>query len=134
MAGVGAVVMGAATYEIELGWEAWPYDDRPTFVFTNRAHRVPDGADVRFVSGPVARALPVLDAATDSDMFLVGGADLARQFLEAGTLDELHLFSAPLLLGGGTALFDQVPRLDARLLETTRYSTGIVGVRYAFEG
>jgi dihydrofolate reductase len=134
MADVGAVAMGAATYEIDSGWDTWPYAGRPTFVFTHRTHPVPDGADVRFVSGPVADVLPLLDAATDRNVFLVGGADLVRQFLEAGALDELHLFAVPLLLGAGTALFERSPRLDAALLDTARYSTGIVGLRYALKG
>ena len=133
MAEVGAVAMGAATYEIELGWDSWPYADRPTFVFTHREHPVPDGADVRFVRGPVVSVLRLLDDATDRNVFLVGGADLARQFLEARALDELHLFAVPLLLGAGIPLFDSTPRLEATLLDTAHYSTGIVGLRYALK-
>jgi dihydrofolate reductase len=134
MAGVGAVVMGAGTYEVELGWDAWPYDGRPVFVFTHRDRPVPDGADVRFVSGTVAEVLPEIAAATEQNVFLVGGADLIRQFLEAGAVAELHLFVAPVLLGDGVPLFVDPPQRAARLLGTTLYSTGIAGLRYALDG
>jgi dihydrofolate reductase len=131
MSEVGAVVMGARTYEVELGWNFWPYDGRPTFVFTHREHPVPAEANVRFVGGPVADVLPEIDASTDENVFLVGGADLIRQFLAANALDELHLFVAPVLLGDGVPLFVDPPRADAKLLDTRMYSTGIAGIRYA---
>jgi dihydrofolate reductase len=134
MAGVGAVVMGAATYEVELGWETWPYRDLPVFVFTHRRLPVPGGADVRFVSGPVPDVRPLLDSATDENVFLVGGADLVRQFLDANALDELFLFTVPLLLGDGIPLFADPPRLDARLLGCDLYASGIAGARYALGG
>ena len=133
LAEVGAIAMGARTYEIELGWDRWPYEDRPTFVFTHGSHHVPPEADVRFLSGPVADALPVLDRATARNVFLVGGADLVRQFLEVGALDELHLFVAPVLLGDGIPLFPSAPPREARLLGTQLYSTGIAGMQYALE-
>jgi dihydrofolate reductase len=134
MAEVGAVAMGAATYEVELGWDSWPYPGRPTFVFTHRELPVPADADVRFVRGAVAEAMRLLDAATDRNVFLVGGADLVQQFLDARAIDELFLFTAPLLLGDGIPLFADPPRLDARLLGCDLYSTGIAGLRYALGG
>jgi dihydrofolate reductase len=131
MAHVGAVAMGARTYEVELGWDSWPYQRQPTFVFTHRERPVPAGADVRFVTGGVAQALAEIDAATDENVFLVGGADLIRQFLEARAIDELLLFVAPVLLGSGLPLFLDPPPLVAELIETRTYSTGIVGMRYS---
>ena len=133
LADVGAVVMGARTYELELGWDRWPYDDRPTFVFTHRRHDVPSGADVRLVAGPVVDMLAEIDRATDRNVFLVGGADLVRQFLAVDALDELHLFVVPVLLGEGTPLFDDPPQRQARLESAHLYATGIAGVRYVLE-
>jgi dihydrofolate reductase len=71
-------------------------------VFTTRDLPVPAGADVRFVRGAVADALPLLrDLAGDGDVWVVGGGDLAGQFLDAGALDEIQLSVAPAALTGG---------------------------------
>lgn len=53
-AGVGAIAMGSTTYEWLLEHDdTWAYPDLATWVFTTRDLPVPDGADVRFVSGEV---------------------------------------------------------------------------------
>jgi dihydrofolate reductase len=67
---------------------------------------VPEGADVRFVSGDVAQALPGIRAAADGgDIWVVGGGDLAGQFYDAGALDRIELSVAPAALTAGAPLF-----------------------------
>ena len=112
----GATVMveGSTTYEWVLAesdilnhpekWQEF-HGDRPTFVFTTRQLPVPEGADIRFVRGSVADALPAIrDAAGDGDIWVVGGGDLAGQFLDAGALDRIALSVAPVALDGGAPL------------------------------
>ncbi|CAN5469361.1 hypothetical protein BH20ACT15_BH20ACT15_15090 [soil metagenome] len=55
--GVGALLMGSATYEFILG-HSWPYGDRPTWVLTSRDLPVAEGADLRFHDGSVADVHP----------------------------------------------------------------------------
>jgi dihydrofolate reductase len=108
------LVEGSTTYEWVLAQEdllakpeKWKtfYQDRPTFVFTTRELPVPEGADVRFVSGPVAAALPEIRAAAgDGDIWVVGGGDLAGQFLDVGALDEIALSMVPVTLTAGATL------------------------------
>jgi len=110
----GVLVEGSTTYEWVLAEsdilahpERWRefHGDRPAFVFTTRDLPVPEGADVTFVSGSVADALPAIRAAAgDSDIWVVGGGDLAGQFLDAGLLDEIAVSVAPVLLTGGAPL------------------------------
>lgn len=108
------LVEGSTTYEWLLAesdliahpekWQEF-HGDRPTFVFTTRQLPTPEGADVRFVSGAVSDALPAIrEAAGDGDVWVVGGGDLAGQFLEAGALDEIALSVAPVALPGGAPL------------------------------
>lgn len=113
--GASVLVEGSTTYEWLLAEsdilahpEKWSefHGDRPTFVFTTRELPVPTGADIRFASGSVAEALPAIrEAAGDGDIWVVGGGDLAGQFLDAGALDEIALSVAPVALGGGAPLF-----------------------------
>ena len=112
--GITVMVEGSTTYEWVLAEsdilahpEKWSefHGDRPTFVFTSRDLPVPAGADVRFVSGPVVDALPAIrEAGGDGDIWVVGGGDLAGQFLDAGALDEIALSVAPVALTGGAPL------------------------------
>lgn len=114
-ADAGVLVEGSTTYEWILAEEdilAHPekwrdfHGDKTTFVFTTRDLPVPEGADVRFVSGSVADALPAIrEAAADRDIWVVGGGDLAGQFLEIGELDQICLSVAPVALTGGAPLF-----------------------------
>ena len=54
---VGAVAMGSATYEFILAeGSGWPYKDVRSWVFTSKERPVPEGADIRFVDGPVGPA------------------------------------------------------------------------------
>jgi dihydrofolate reductase len=111
MARMSVLVEGSTTYQWVLDHEGllehpekWSefYGDRPTFVFTTRELPVPEGADVRLRRGSVADALPELRAAAgDGDIWVVGGGDLAGQFIDAGALDEIVLAVAPVTLLGG---------------------------------
>ncbi|HEX8073995.1 MAG TPA: hypothetical protein VF545_03350, partial [Thermoleophilaceae bacterium] len=76
LADVGAVVMGATTYEQELEREGLPYGDRPTWVFTHRELARPPGATVHFTSAPVPDVVAEIARSVDGDAFLVGGGDL----------------------------------------------------------
>jgi dihydrofolate reductase len=114
MGRVGVMVEGSTTYEWVLAEtnvlaepQKWRelYGDRPTFVFTTRQLPRPQGADVRFVSGDVAASLPEIAAAAgESDVWVVGGEELAGQFLDAGALHEIVLTVAPASLVAGAPL------------------------------
>ena len=127
------LVEGSTTYEWILAeedildhpekWRGF-HGDRPTFVFTTRSLPTPEGADVRFVSGPVADALPAIRAAAgEGDVWVVGGGDLAGQFLDAGALDEIALSVAPVFLTGGAPLLPRRLTSD-RLRLLSAHATG----------
>lgn len=111
MAATGALVMGSATYEFVASQdEPWPYD-LPTWVLTSR--RLPSiaGADIRFISGPIAEHLEAMrHSAQGRDVWIVGGGGVAAAFDEVGALDELAVTVMPVLLGDGKRLFAGKPR------------------------
>jgi dihydrofolate reductase len=119
MAGVGALVMGANTYQWLLDHldGPWPYEI-PAWVMTHRAFDSPPG-DVRFSSAPVPQVHAEAVAAADGrDVWLVGGGDLVGQFHDAGLLDELHVQFAPATLGAGFPLLPR--RIDLDLVSLAR--------------
>lgn len=126
--GVGALAMGASTYQWLLDHQDdWPYTV-PTWVFTHRDFSAPPG-DVRFVSGdvvPVRRDM--VAAAGGRDLWLVGGGELVGQFADHGLLDELWVQYAPVTLGSGQPLLPR--RLDLTLVDTARNGAFLCG-RYA---
>lgn len=125
---IGALVMGRSTYEWLLrNSEKWEYQ-QPTWVFTHATLKVPEDADVRFISGDIAEVLPdILTTANGQDVWVVGGGDLAAQFAEAGHLDEVWIQYAPVMLGEGQPLFTK--NLDLELMELAR-NKAFVCTRY----
>jgi dihydrofolate reductase len=78
--------------------------------------------------------LAALRESADGDIG-IGGATLATQLLRAGLLDELMLFTHPVILGSGRPLFDDPhPRVDLDLLEQHTYDQGVTLHRYAIRG
>ncbi|GAA0452573.1 dihydrofolate reductase [Paractinoplanes deccanensis] len=129
---VGAVLMGAATYEWVVDHQArtgegWMYT-QPSWVFTHRDLTPMDGGDIRFTSAPVPEVhAEAVKAAGGKNLFVVGGGDLAGQFADAGLLDEVLVSYAPVTLGAGAPLLPR--RLDLRLRETAR-NAAFVTARY----
>ena len=124
-------VMGSTTYLWvleEMGAletpENWSMAFAPAdvFVYTTRELPVPEGADITFLSGDVSRHLDALrDAASGGDVWIVGGGDLAAQFVEAGALDEIVLSVAPVMLGAGAPLFPRRLEADRLALVSARH-------------
>ncbi len=123
IAGVGALVMGRTTYEWVLRHEGgkpdftWPYP-QPCWVMTH-ADLEPAADTVRFAQGDVATAHAEMVAAADGkDVWVVGGGDLAGQFADAGLLDELIVYYAPVSIGAGRPLLPRHVELET--LEVAR--------------
>ncbi len=60
----------------------------------------------------------------------VGGPDLTARALEAGLVDELHLFLTPIVVGGGKPSLPDDVRLELDLLDERRFASGVVYLRY----
>jgi len=136
-AGVGALAMGSTTYEWILDHEfagkdpadwKWPYDV-PCWVFTHRELPVVPGAAIQFTAADVAAVHEQMRAAAgERNIWIVGGGDLVGQFADAGLLDEVIVYVAPVTLGGGAPLLPR--RLELRLEEVERNSD-FVCARYS---
>jgi dihydrofolate reductase len=137
IAQVGAIAMGSTTYDWILDHEfadkdpadwKWPYD-QPCWVFTHRQLREVPNADIRFVRDDVRPVHEEMTrAAAEKNVWVVGGGELAGQFADAGLLDELILYVAPVTLGAGASLLPR--RLELRSEEIDR-NGDFVAARYS---
>jgi dihydrofolate reductase len=133
VANVGATIMGRGMFGGGPGpwgddpWRGWwgeePPFHHPVFVLTNHA-REPlalEGTTFTFVTDGIESALArATEAAGGKDVAIGGGAAVARQYLAAGLIDEMLLNVVPVLLGGGTRLFEDLGDPSAIGLEQVR--------------
>lgn len=132
--GVGAIAMGATTYQWVLDHntrtgEKWAYAV-PTWVFTHRDLAPEDQVTITSAPLPEVHAAMV-EAAGGKDLWVVGGGDLAGQFADAGLLDDIIVSIAPVTLGAGRPLFPR--RFDLELVEHLR-NGAFLCARYAVSG
>jgi dihydrofolate reductase len=106
MSRIGAVVGGRWTYEAARHWGDKNPWGLPFFIVTHRPEEQPAGDDFTFVSGVETAVERARAAAGDKDVSVMGGADVIRQALDAGLVDELTIIVAPVVLGGGKRLFE----------------------------
>ena len=120
--GLGATIMGRNMFGPIRGdwpddvWRGWWGEDPPyhhdTFVLTHHPREsvtMEGGTVFHFVTDGIEAALERAVAAADGqDVRLAGGVSAIQQYLRAGLVDEMHLAYAPLLLGSGERLFDNL--------------------------
>lgn len=131
--GVGAEIMGAGMYGFHTfpddpDWTGWwgaePPFHAPVFVLTHRAPRaslpMEGGTTFHFRDGSIEDVLAeAVEAAAGQDVRVGGGVGTARAFLRAGLVDQLHVAIAPILIGRGGRLWDDLAGLDLTHAVTT---------------
>jgi dihydrofolate reductase len=127
-ASTGAVVLGKGMFDV--GFEPWgdpPPFRMPVFVVTHEARDplpMQGGTTYTFVTDGIEAALDLARAAAgEKNVGIWGGANIIRQYLEAGLLDELHLHLIPILLGGGIRLFEGLDPEGIELRQTSSIET-----------
>jgi dihydrofolate reductase len=106
MARLGAVVAGRGTYEAADHWggsNPWPV---PFYVVTHHPDDEPQDRGFTFVDSLGEAIDRARASAGDKDVSLMGGADIIRQALRDGLVDELSISIAPITLGDGKRLFE----------------------------
>jgi len=121
MAEIGALLIGKRTWsgdDPNKGTDAegafggqW---QGPSVVLTHEPPAEPAGPNTTFV-GDLDEAVAMAKEAADGKYVNILGADVARQCLAAGVLDEILVFIAPVLLGDGTRLFEEAGGTNVRL-------------------
>lgn len=142
--GIGAEIMGAAMFGLhahpEDGWTGWWGDEPPfgypVYVLTHSAPRPPismnGGTTFHFRSGEIGDVLrEAIDAADGLDVRVGGGIRTARAFLRAGLVDELHVGIAPIILGRGNPVWEDLRGLErTHMVRTEVAESGTIHVTF----
>jgi len=114
----GAVITGNHTYTTAID-EAWagasPFD-APAFVICHTAPAKRIEGFVYVTSGIVEALALARRQAGEKNCWIMGGANIIQQYIKAGLIDELHLHVAPILLAGGTRLFENTGTAPIELI------------------
>jgi dihydrofolate reductase len=139
---IGTYLYGRRLYEVMVAWEALTLADQPPFmrdfaeiwraaekIVYSKTLEAVSSARTRIERGFDPGAVQQLKGAAGRDISL-GGPGLAAQAFEAALVDELHLFVAPIVVGGGKQSLPDNVRLELELLDERRFRSGMVYLRY----
>ena len=128
VAGVDAILMGRATYDVIAPLDDWPYQGRPVHVLSTT---LTDHVDRRItVHRSFDEAVAALSAAGYRAVYVDGGRTV-HDFLAAGLVGELTLSRVPVLIGTGHTPFGPFPAdIPLEHLRTRAFPGGMVQSTY----
>ena len=126
---IDALVMGRKTAPATGGSSRFPIQ-LPTYVFS-RSQPPGERDGLTFVNESPESLVARLRQQPGKNIFLMGGGELAREFLKADLVDEVSLSIVPVLLGEGIPLFPSgFPQRDFVLIENNTVPPGLVSLKY----
>lgn len=126
---IDCYIMGSKTYEsaLQLGW---PYGDKPVVVATSRNLK-PDRETVSFYSDDLVELVNGKLKTAYQNIWMVGGAELTKQFIKLNLADEIVVTFLPIILGDGILFFDFVGvEQKLHLKDVTAFKDGMVELTY----
>jgi len=145
LANIGATIMGRNMFGGHPGpwsstqpWNGWwgdtPPFHHPVFVLTHHPRpplALDGGTTFTFVTDGIASALELArSSAGGRDVALAGGADVARQYLSAGLVDEMEIHLVPTLLGKGERPFEGIDDLHGLRLVRTVAAADVTHLKF----
>ena len=130
---IEVVFMGNTTYKQVLSFEGeFPYKGKDVFVITNDMNKQNDEY-ATFLSGKLSKYIDKIKKKANGTCWLVGGGKTVSFFLENKLIDELRLFTMPVLLGKGIRLFNNVKiENKVELIDNQQYKSGVIESVYQF--
>jgi dihydrofolate reductase len=142
---VGTHLYGRRMYEVLVAWETLDLADQRPFIrdyaeIWRAANKIVYSTTLREVSSARTRIERAFDPEAVRQMkasagfdFSIGGPNLAAKAIEAGLVDEFHLFLAPTVVGGGTRALPDDVRVELALLDERHFGNGVVHLHYRTE-
>lgn len=108
---IDAIIMGRNTFETVCGFEIdWPYQ-KPVFVLSTTLNKIPEKLESKafIINGELTDILVNMHKNGYYRLYIDGGASI-QGFLKEDLIDEMIITIIPILLGGGTKLFSELPK------------------------
>lgn len=129
---IDALVMGRTTFETVMGFDVdWPYE-KPVFVLSNSLDEIPESHKEKafLIKGNLTEILDQIHAKGHFNLYIDGGRTI-QSFLKEDLIDEMIITNFPVLLGGGSQLFSELPKeLTFELIESKVYANQLVQRHY----
>jgi dihydrofolate reductase len=131
-ASIGAAIMGRKTLDDGLRMSGGSLPKSPYKYYVMSRSKPPGERDgVVFTNKSPAVLVGQIRKSPGKNIWLMGGGEIARDFLKADLVDELYLGVVPVLLGEGIPLFPSgFPQRDFELVENKTYSKGLISLKY----
>jgi dihydrofolate reductase len=139
---IGTYLYGRQMYEVLVAWESLDLADQPAYIrdyaeiwrssekiVYSRTLESPASARTRIEREFDPDSVRELKASSEHNLG-IGGPGLAAEAFKAGLVDELRLFCAPIVVGGGKQSLPDGVRLPLELLDERRFGNGTVYLRY----
>ena len=127
---VDTIILGRKTYDwIMAHVPEYSHPDRNTFVITRKAR--PDIGNTRFYTGNLRDLVLQLKGEQGKNIFIDGGAEVVNELLKENLIDEFFISIIPILVGGGTKLFnDGRPEQKLELISVKQFEKGLAQLHY----
>jgi len=129
---VDTAIMGRKTYEVGLKMSGGTFSNYGMKCYVCSRSQAPGARPgVTFVNESPKSLVDRLQKGPGKDIWLMGGGELARDFLKDDLVDELYIGIVPVLIGEGIPLFPAgFPQREFSLIENNTYSKGMIALRY----
>jgi dihydrofolate reductase len=128
---IDTAIMGRKTYDVAKAMGGGGYGGKMATYVMSKTLPPGEREGMIFTQESPASLVSGLRQQKGKDIWMMGGGELAREFLRADLIDELYLGVVPVLLGEGIPLFPTgFPQRDFALLENKSYSRGLIALKY----
>jgi len=131
---IDTTIQGYSTYNQIISWGIeFPYGDKKNYVLT-RKQGLENTEYVEFISEKHIPFIEHLKEQKGKNIWLIGGGQINTMLLNAKLIDEILVFTMPIIIPNGIELFESFPKeTHLKLLKTKTYSTGAVELKYRVE-
>jgi dihydrofolate reductase len=129
---IGTTIMGRKTYEEILGFGIeWPYGEYDSYIVTRGSESIIRTPRTHVINGDLEEAILKLKADASKDIWLIGGGQLASEFIRRSLVDTMIISVIPKIIGRGIPLFVGATSQARWILsEATSFDTGVVNLTY----
>ena len=137
---IDAVVMGRKTFDVVKKFSTWWYGKKPVFVLSRDPNRIiipallrETGAQIAHLAGTPQEVLNKLEGSGFEHIYVDGGSEVIRQFMEAGLVDNVTVTKVPVVLGRGLQFLTKEHRSQLVVISEKKYDFGFIQTVYTVD-